>query len=247
MQGVLDEVEQYYGNDEDEDDEELDVEGGQEWEDVFSKPVAVEKVVSAFPAATSGLGERVHISAQNEWDSRGTDSTALSPSPAPAPATTTATATATATTSPSPPAPTTTTTSTLRNRHQSIHPSSSTTTSASTSQQPSKLATTEQTLRTHRLEQEDLKDSLLSNATQLKTLQLSFHEKLEREKTVLDRAVHGIDRTAATMEAAGRRMGMLRRMTEGQGWWGRLMLYIWIFGLWLLALLIVFVGPKLRF
>jgi hypothetical protein len=49
------------------------------------------------------------------------------------------------------------------------------------------------------------------------------------------------------MEAASKRIGMLRRMSEGKGWWGRIMLYAWIFGLWIVAILLVFVGPKLRF
>lgn len=40
---------------------------------------------------------------------------------------------------------------------------------------------------------------------------------------------------------------MLRRMSEGKGWWGRMMIYLWIFGLWVVALGIVFLGPKLRF
>jgi hypothetical protein len=42
-------------------------------------------------------------------------------------------------------------------------------------------------------------------------------------------------------------MGTLRRMTEGKGWWDRIKLYGMIAGLWLIAFLIVFVGPKIRF
>ncbi len=42
-------------------------------------------------------------------------------------------------------------------------------------------------------------------------------------------------------------MGLLKRMSEGKGWWGRIMLYAWIGGLWVVAILLVFVGPKLRF
>jgi hypothetical protein len=49
------------------------------------------------------------------------------------------------------------------------------------------------------------------------------------------------------MEVAGKRMGTLTRMAEGKGWLGRAMMYLWIFGLWIVALVIVFVGPKLRF
>jgi hypothetical protein len=49
------------------------------------------------------------------------------------------------------------------------------------------------------------------------------------------------------MDAASRRMGTLRKMTEGKGWFARMKLYGLIFGLWLVAFLIVFVGPKIRF
>lgn len=105
----------------------------------------------------------------------------------------------------------------------------------------------EQALSTHRLEQEDLTSSLVSLASQLKASSQSFQATLENEKSVLDRAVTGMDKTSATMEAAGKRMGMLRKMSEGKGWWGRMMLYAWIFGLWVVAILIVYVLPKFRF
>jgi hypothetical protein len=97
------------------------------------------------------------------------------------------------------------------------------------------------------MEQEDLTSSLLTLASQLKSSSKTFQSTLEGEKSALDRAVSGIDRTSTTMGAAGKRMGLLRKMTEGKGWWGRMMLYAWIFGLWVVAILIVFVGPKLRF
>jgi len=63
----------------------------------------------------------------------------------------------------------------------------------------------------------------------------------------MDRAVRGLDKNTTGMEAAGKRMGLLKRMSEGKGWWGRMMLYAWIAGLWVVAILLVFVGPKLRF
>ncbi|PLN77550.1 hypothetical protein BDW42DRAFT_196447 [Aspergillus taichungensis] len=106
---------------------------------------------------------------------------------------------------------------------------------------------TESQLTTDRTTQEDLTTSLLSLASQLKSSSHAFHSSLESEKSVLARAVDGLDRSTGSMGAAERRMGTLRRMTEGKGWWGRMMLYAWIFGLWLLAILIVFLGPKLRF
>ncbi|KAJ6145777.1 hypothetical protein N7470_009672 [Penicillium chermesinum] len=110
-----------------------------------------------------------------------------------------------------------------------------------------RLGASEDALSAQRLEQEDLTTSLLSLASQLKASSHSFQATLDNEKSALDRAVTGMDKTSSTMEAAGQRMGMLRRMTEGKGWWGRMMLYAWIFGLWLVAVLIVFLGPKLRF
>ncbi|KAK1146479.1 hypothetical protein N8T08_002908 [Aspergillus melleus] len=175
--------------------------------------------------------------------------------PASAMATATATATPVVTTATTT-SPTSVPTAALRNRHMTSpsspesnakatgfdHPSSSSSPVA-----PSKGEETEQTLSTHRAEQEDLTSSLLSLASQLKSSSQAFQTSLDSEKSVLARAVDGLDRTTGNMQAAERRMGMLRRMTEGKGWWGRMMLYAWILGLWVVAVLIVFLGPKLRF
>ena len=179
--------------------------------------------------------------------------------PASAMATATATATPAVTTATTT-SPTSAPTATLRNRHMTSpsssesnakatgfdHPSSSSS-SSSSPVAPSKGEETEQTLSTHRAEQEDLTSSLLSLASQLKSSSQAFQTSLDSEKSVLARAVDGLDRTTGNMQAAERRMGMLRRMTEGKGWWGRMMLYAWILGLWVVAVLIVFLGPKLRF
>jgi hypothetical protein len=97
------------------------------------------------------------------------------------------------------------------------------------------------------LEQESLTTSLLTLAAQLKTSSQTFQSSLKSENSVLTRAVEGLDANTTGMDAAGKRMGMLRRMSEGKGWWGRVMMYLWIFGLWIVALGIVFLGPKLRF
>ncbi|KAL4795439.1 hypothetical protein BDV19DRAFT_170849 [Aspergillus venezuelensis] len=113
--------------------------------------------------------------------------------------------------------------------------------------QPGTGAETESALSTDRAEQEDLTSSLLDLATQLKSSSQQFQASLEAEKSVLARAAEGLDRTTGNLAAAEKRMGLLRRMTEGKGWWGRMMLYAWIFALWVVAVLIVFVGPKLRF
>ncbi|KAJ9294337.1 hypothetical protein DTO271G3_6912 [Paecilomyces variotii] len=116
-----------------------------------------------------------------------------------------------------------------------------------TSPSLSKTQATESALDAHAHEQESLTDSLLSLATQLRESSQSFQTSLEAEKSVLSRAVEGLDRNITGMDAAGRRMGLLRRMSEGKGWWGRVLMYVWIFGLWLVAVGIVFLGPKLRF
>ncbi|KAL3452275.1 hypothetical protein BJX65DRAFT_265818 [Aspergillus insuetus] len=171
----------------------------------------------------------------------------------------------TTTTRPTIPQPTATITptapsaTTLRNRHHntptpsqnltkdatttgtSLHPSSTSPPPGTTS------AETEQALSSDRAEQENLTSSLLSLATQLKTSSQAFQASLDAEKSVLARAAEGLDRTTGNLAAAERRMGMLRRMTEGKGWLGRMMLYAWIFALWVVAVLLVFVGPKLRF
>lgn len=93
----------------------------------------------------------------------------------------------------------------------------------------------------------DLTSSLLSLAQQLKASSKSFSASLTADTEHLNRAVDGLDKNTSGMEAAGKRMGMLKRMSEGKGWWGRMMLYAWIVGLWLTAFLLVALGPKLRF
>lgn len=236
MQSLLDEED---ARADEHDDETDDAEGEDEWKELFARPLVEEKVMST-------AGPRVQRDRQPE-EGREIKEARIS--------TTARTATTTAST----PTPTTAPSSTLRNR-QPRHdppskPSSSTATAKTTGRSISpspnhkdpKLEATEQSLSTQRLEQEDLTSSLLSLASQLKASSQSFQSTLDNEKSVLDRAVTGMDKTTSTMEAAGQRMGMLRKMSEGKGWWGRMMLYGWIFGLWLVAVLIVFVGPKIRF
>ncbi|EEH42460.1 uncharacterized protein PADG_07280 [Paracoccidioides brasiliensis Pb18] len=149
---------------------------------------------------------------------------------------------------------------TLRSRHHPPLPTIPTATTTGTSL--SKPATTTKpttettpfpphdpktTLSQNEDEQDTLTTSLLSLATQLKTSTQKLHTSLESEKSIIARAAEGLDRSTAGMEAAGKRMGALRRMAEGKGWWGRALMYLWIFGLWVVAVLIVFMGPKLRF
>ncbi|KAJ5204561.1 uncharacterized protein N7498_005440 [Penicillium cinerascens] len=206
-------------------DETEDVEADDEWKELFAQPIVEGTSVEAQKQP------RVQIDQEKNKDTQKANKS-----------TTTVT-----TTSPLAPEATPPPSSTLRNRHttQEARKDTARTTGRNTS--PNKLESTEQALTSDRMEQEDLTSSLLSLASQLKASSHSFQSTLENEKSVLDRAVTGIDKTSTTMEAAGQRMGMLRKMSEGKGWWGRMMLYAWIFGLWLVAVLLVFIGPKLRF
>ena len=111
----------------------------------------------------------------------------------------------------------------------------------------SSLPTTERALLADSRTHEDLTSSLVSLASQLKQQTRNFQASLDADKGLLDRALEGLDKNVTGMDAASKRMGMLRRMSEGKGWLGRIMLYAWILGLWVLAILLVFVGPKLRF
>jgi hypothetical protein len=97
------------------------------------------------------------------------------------------------------------------------------------------------------VEREKLTEDLLDLTKQLKGAQKNLHEGLAGERKDLRLTAQGLDKNVDEMDAAGKRMGTLRRMTEGKGWFGRMMLYAYIAGLWLLALIIVFVLPKLRF
>ena len=96
-------------------------------------------------------------------------------------------------------------------------------------------------------ESSNLTASLLALAQSLKASSTAFSTSLETDTETLNRATEGLEKNATGMEAAGKRMNLLKRMSEGKGWWGRMMLYAWIGGLWILAILLVFAGPKLRF
>lgn len=84
-------------------------------------------------------------------------------------------------------------------------------------------------------------------STRLKESAQGFSTAIEHDKEITEKAGEGLERNAQGMEVAGRKMGTLRRMSEGKGWWGRMMLYAWIGGLWIVAIGLVFVGPKFRF
>ncbi|KAL7910048.1 hypothetical protein GGI35DRAFT_447712 [Trichoderma velutinum] len=108
-------------------------------------------------------------------------------------------------------------------------------------------ATTEAILDQQRVEQDAISDSILKMASALKESSKSFSATLEEDKNLLDAAGSSMEKSGQSMEAAQGRMGSLRRMTEGKGWWGRMVLYAWIYGLMVSLVLLVFVFPKLRF
>ncbi|KAH0337208.1 hypothetical protein KCU81_g8209, partial [Aureobasidium melanogenum] len=147
--------------------------------------------------------------------------------------------------------------STLRNRtnatNSSAAPDTATTTALFGNRSPQNPTasgqplSTEQVLESATRDQDMLTSSLVTLAQSLKQSSLQFASSLENEKEVLRRAETGLDKNSMGMEAAGNRMGALRRMTEGKGWWDRIKLYAIIAGLWIAAFLLVFAGPKLRF
>ncbi|TQS34533.1 hypothetical protein Golomagni_05079 [Golovinomyces magnicellulatus] len=108
-------------------------------------------------------------------------------------------------------------------------------------------STIESLLTHNRSEQENLTSSLLQMASILKSSSLAFSSALEEEKDVLKSTADGLTRNERGLEATQKRMGLLRKMTEGRGWWGRMLMYAWIFVLAVVAFLIVALLPKLRF
>lgn len=132
-------------------------------------------------------------------------------------------------------------------RRKGQHSSPSSATSATTSGFTS-LPTTEESLDAANRNHDSLTSSLVTLASQLKSQSLAFQTHLaSTDAGFLDRALTGLDRNITQMAGASQRLAFVRRMSEGQGWWGRLKLYAMIFGLWVAAILLVFVGPKLRF
>ncbi|KAL9126510.1 MAG: hypothetical protein Q9217_004456 [Psora testacea] len=127
--------------------------------------------------------------------------------------------------------------STLRNRFQRSDPSDAT-------QEATSAAAL---LQNNDTEAANLTSSLLSLARALKSSSTQFSDSLAADDEALRRATEGLDKNERGMEAAGKRMGLLKRMSEGKGWWGRMILYAWIGGLWVVAVALVFIGPKLRF
>ncbi|TLD30734.1 hypothetical protein PspLS_02130 [Pyricularia sp. CBS 133598] len=108
-------------------------------------------------------------------------------------------------------------------------------------------ATTEAILDQQRAEQDQLSESMVKMARSLKESSRAFAASLEEDQAVMQRAGEGLNKNELGIEAATRRMGTLRKMTEGEGWWGRMRLYAMVYGLMVVLILFVFVIPKLRF
>ncbi|OTB18016.1 hypothetical protein K445DRAFT_315774 [Daldinia sp. EC12] len=141
-------------------------------------------------------------------------------------------------------ADTATTTSALRTqlfgtRPDTSNPATTTTTTTTT--------TTEAIMDLHRAEQDKLTESMVAMARALKDSSHRFALSLREDEDVVRAAGANLERNERGLGAVAGRMGALRRLTEGKGWWGRVLLYLWIAGLALFAVLLVFVFPKLRF
>ncbi|KAF5615881.1 hypothetical protein F52700_13177 [Fusarium sp. NRRL 52700] len=236
--------------DEDEDDESTD------GEDILSEIIPtpndsmVDSISTGQPTESSGQDD----DAQLEPPEATTIPVTTATLPAPAPALTTSPDTYTASqkhrqqptqtthnlrsrgtpSSPSPPAHSTARAALFANRSKPSTPQTST-------------ATAEALLDHQRAEQEALSESILQMASALKSSSQRFSTTLEADKDVVARAGEGMDKTEQSMETAKGRMGMLKRMTEGKGYFGRLLLYAYITLLAVACILVVFVLPKLRF
>jgi hypothetical protein len=108
-------------------------------------------------------------------------------------------------------------------------------------------ATEEALLDGHRREQEALTEDMARLAGALKARSLETARLLAEDGEVVGRVAGSLDTTDRGMESAGRRMGSLTRITEGKGWWGRMLLYAMVYGMMALVVLIWALLPKLRF
>ncbi|KAK4115029.1 hypothetical protein N656DRAFT_747714 [Canariomyces notabilis] len=109
------------------------------------------------------------------------------------------------------------------------------------------VSTTEAILDHQRAEQDALSESILRLAEQLKASSQAFSASLEEDKELVNRAGEGMSRAGESMQRVSQRMGALQRMVEGEGWFGRMRLYVIIYGLMVVLVLVVGVMPKLRF
>ncbi|KAH7263235.1 hypothetical protein BKA59DRAFT_48593 [Fusarium tricinctum] len=235
----------------DEDEDDMSTDG----EDILSEIIPTpsdsmaDSISTGHPTSSSGQ--------EDDADSDPPETTTI-------PAITTATATAPVSTTPpetstfsqQPNQSPTQTTQTLRPRGapSSPSPSSHSTARAALFANRSKpstpqtsTATAEALLDRQRAEQDALSESILQMAGALKSSSQKFSDTLDADKEVVGRAGEGMDKTEQSMEAARGRMGTLKKMTEGKGYFGRLLLFAWVYGLMVVCILVVFVMPKLRF
>lgn len=119
--------------------------------------------------------------------------------------------------------------------------------SAQSSAVPDDRDNTTQLLESHESEQTALTDSLLTLASALKASTLSFSDSVTASNPLVEKTSEALDKNVGGMERASQNMGMLRKMTEGKGWWSRLGLWAKVGVLWVVLILVVFVMPKLRF
>ncbi|KAI0023243.1 hypothetical protein F4780DRAFT_730517 [Xylariomycetidae sp. FL0641] len=160
------------------------------------------------------------------------------------------------------PIPGTTTSQTLRARGEASHAEAMDTaqntgarsqllgnrTSSQTGLEPTgTTATAEAVMDHHRAEQDKLTESMVAMARALRDSSTKFSAALREDQDVLESAGKGLERNERGLDSASSRMSTLRRLTEGEGWWGRMRLYAQIAGLAVFAVLLVFVFPKLRF
>ncbi|CAJ2506053.1 Uu.00g001830.m01.CDS01 [Anthostomella pinea] len=138
--------------------------------------------------------------------------------------------------------------SALRNElFAGARPKATTTTASTTDLATTTTTTAEAVLDLQRAEQDRLTESMVGMARALKESTHRFSSALAEDDEVLAAAGQGLDASERGMVTVSGRLGSLRRLTEGEGWWGRMLLYLWIAGLAVVALVLVFVLPKLRF
>jgi hypothetical protein len=140
-------------------------------------------------------------------------------------------------------------TSTLRLRKAFPPSDTAAKTSAHTfnSSNPSDAPNATQILESHTTEQTSLTEELVALAGQLKASAQMFADDLAADNSTLETTENALGKNKEGMDKATQRMGVLRKMSEGRWWWGRMALYAGIAALWIVAILLVFLGPKLRF
>ncbi|KAF3059283.1 hypothetical protein GL218_04438 [Daldinia childiae] len=221
----------------DDDDDIEDVEEQQNEEAV----IETEESLSLIPESQIPDSGQQSSSATQSYQAMTTTTTTASSAPEPTPS---GSGTSTSQTlrprggaSQQPPLSDTAETSALRTQLFGTHPDPTT----------SATSTTEAIMDLHRAEQDKLAESMVGMARALKESTHRFASSLREDEDVVRAAGTNLERNERGLGAVAGRMGALRRLTEGKGWWGRMLLYLWIAGLAVFAVLLVFVFPKLRF